>query len=364
METPCRILLAPPPVLSSPLLPLGSLIGSLTSNGLEVVMFRQDYRPEWGHYETLKLIPDPNPFHVSSKKQAIGTSLLIPFRSWLKQRRLSRLIAHHAIHVMMAVSRTDMYAPRAVNILVTLGLLDSEGSQLEENTICLQNRHISRYRQWWISDPLMAGSPAQKAVGNRKNVPVIDIGVIRDIREWKADPGVLDYSVCLWLTGSHKADELLENTLLVQVAGLPGHVAYLRESASNEGMLHSAGKVHIFENLRPEAIQHVLERSGLVVCRPDPGQLLFLAGSGLPVVVVPRPGDAIQQRLATRLASASYALLADQQALDLRDALRMAASLQGIPGIYGAGRLESAIRGLAELIKNDHLCALSEQQDP
>lgn len=364
METSCRILLAPPPAFSSPLLPLGSLIRSLTSNGLEVVMFRQDYRPEWGYYETLKLIPDPNPFHVSSKKRAIGASLLIPFRSWLKQRRLSRLIALHGIHVVMPVNRSDMHAHQAVNILVTFGLPDHERIQLAENTICHQTRHISRYWQWWISDPLMTGSPAPKAVGNRKNVPVIDIGVIRDIREWKADPGVLDYSVCLWLTGSHKADESLENTLLKQVAGLPGHVAYIRESASNEGMLHSAGKVHIFENLRPEAIQHLLERSGLVVCRPDPGQLLFLAGSGLPVVVVPRPGDAIQQRLARRLAGASYAFLADQQELDLGDALRMAASLQGIPGIYGAGRLESAIRGLAELIKNDHLCALSEQQDP
>lgn len=150
------------------------------------------------------------------------------------------------------------------------------------------------------------------------------------------------YKLAVVLSGPEPQRTLLEKNLLPQVIALNLPSVFVRGLQHEKMGESEVDEVKIFNYLSSSELQKILEESEIIVARSGYSTIMDLAALHKKAILIPTPGQPEQEYLADRFMKNTVALAADQETIDLADALEMSADYAGFESASSDGLLVAA----------------------
>lgn len=244
-----------------------------------------------------------------------------------EQDAVKKLARQHRIDLIISDNR---YGCRAINIRSVfmshqLNLIMPDGTKWMGGIInFFHKRLIRKFDAVWVPDEethIMSGELS------KSNLKPQFIGI--QSRFKKSEEVQQHFKLAVVLSGPEPQRTLLEKNLLPQVIMLNQPAVFVR------GMLHEkmgeseVNEVKIFNYLKSDELQKVLEQSEIVIARSGYSTIMDLAALHKNAVLVPTPGQPEQEYLAAKFKVERIAYSADQEMIYLDDALELSGEYSG-----------------------------------
>lgn len=131
------------------------------------------------------------------------------------------------------------------------------------------------------------------------------------------------------LSGPEPQRTLLEKNLLPQVIALNLPSVFVRGMLQEKMGESEANQVKIFNYLKSGDLQKVIEESEIIVSRSGYSTVMDLAALHKKAILIPTPGQPEQEYLARKFRSEHIAYSADQELIELEDALELSEAYTG-----------------------------------
>jgi hypothetical protein len=241
--------------------------------------------------------------------------------------RIEEIIDENSIELVLSDNRYGCWSRKIPSIFIShqLNLIMPSGTKWMGGVINFFHRRlIRRFNAIWVPD---AENSALSGELSKSTLKHQFIGVLS--RFEKSKEGAQVNTLAVVLSGPEPQRTLLEKNLLPQVIALNLPSVFVR-GLLNEKMGESEiDQVKIINYLTSDALQKVMEQSGVIVARSGYSTVMDLAILKKKAILIPTPGQPEQEYLADKFMNERIAYSTDQEVLDLADALELSAEYSG-----------------------------------
>jgi len=240
---------------------------------------------------------------------------------WLK-----KVVKRYAIDAVISDNRFGLYHAAIPSVYITHQLRIKTGNFYSENIAAkIHGWFIKKYSQCWVPDFAGAVNIAG-ALSHPATLPqhVKYIGCLSRFK--KAVTTQKDIDLLIILSGPEPQRTIFENMLLQQLPGYEGNVFFVRGLPGEEGpaLQHleaSNKKVVFYNHLTARALNKAMDAAHLVLSRSGYTTIMDLLKIQQKAVLVPTPGQAEQEYLASFLSQQQIFCTASQEGFLLKDVI-------------------------------------------
>jgi UDP-N-acetylglucosamine:LPS N-acetylglucosamine transferase len=240
-----------------------------------------------------------------------------------EKRWLKRTIKTYSIDAVISDNRFGMYSKNIPSVYITHQLFIKTGNRLSE--IIAQKIHygfIKKFAFCWVPDSQNNGLAGE--LSHPKNLPshVVYLGPLSRFEILTGSDKI--YDLLIILSGPEPQRTIFENIILNQINNSEENIFLIR-GLPNEKTKPSNFKNTIIENHLPAAaLNKVLSKSKLVLCRSGYTSVMDLSILKMKAILVPTPGQTEQEYLAEYLCNKKYFLFEKQESFNITDAMEKA----------------------------------------
>jgi UDP-N-acetylglucosamine transferase subunit ALG13 len=261
-----------------------------------------------------------------------------------EQRAVKKLIKQHSFDLIISDNRYGCRSKKIHSVFIShqLNLIMPDGTKWMGGIINLfQKGLIRKFNSVWIPD---AENSMLSGELSNSNLKAEFIGVQS---RFKRSVNVQhENKLAVVLSGPEPQRTLLEKNLLPQVIALNLQSVFVRGMLNEKMGESQVNEVKIFNYLKSEELQKVIEQSEVIVSRSGYSTIMDLAVLGKKAILIPTPGQPEQEYLAAKFKEEKIAYSADQESIELEDALELSAEYLGFNAIASD---ELLIRALEKL---------------
>lgn len=344
------------------------LIESLQKNSCEVIIAANGAAATLlkQAFPTLTFLTPPSAEIKYSRTGALFVwRLLLQIPQLLKQLReekkwLQQQISALHIQVVISDNRYGLYHPTARCVLVThqLGIKSGLGNWIDAGINQFAFRYINQFDEIWIPDYQGPYAIAGE-LSNPKRLPKPPLRYLGLLNRFAKKQSVKNNTIpsrlLLMLSGPEPQRSLLEEKLKNELKQYPGAFillcgkpqqsnASLSSAAPNLELVYGARESAIYDYLDAADLLREIENAEIIICRSGYTSLMELLPLGKKLIVIPTPGQAEQEYLATYCMQKGFAYSVSQENFSLVKALRKAATFAYVPYHPPSSDLDQLIR--------------------
>jgi predicted glycosyltransferase len=344
------------------------LIESLQKNSCEVIIAANGAAATLlkQAFPTLTFLTPPSAEIKYSRTGALFVwRLLLQIPQLLKQLReekkwLQQQISDYQLQVIISDNRYGLYHPTARCVLVThqLEIKSGLGSWIDGCINRFAFRYINQFDEIWIPDYQGPYAIAGE-LSNPKRLPKPPLRYLGLLNRFAKKQSVKNNTIpsrlLLMLSGPEPQRSLLEEKFKNELKQYPGAFtllcgkpqqsnASLSSTAPNLELVYGARESAIYDYLDAADLLREIENAEIIICRSGYTSLMELLTLGKKLIVIPTPGQAEQEYLATYCMQKGFAYSVSQENFSLVKALRKAATFAYVPYHPPSSDLDQLIR--------------------
>lgn len=253
-------------------------------------------------------------------------------RAMRREHRVLRgYVQEHGIQGVISDNRLGMWHADIPSVIISHQLrLLSPTTLLQPLVDGLYFPVLRRYNEIWVPDvpnaPNLTGP-----MSHGTNFDPKFIGIISRMRPDLDLSDTKAYDVVILLSGPEPQRTYLEQILLAQALTMPQKRFLLVRGLPNTvAPLAGGPNVEVVDFMRGEALNRVLLKAGMIVCRSGYSTVMDLAAIGKKAIFIPTPGQTEQVFLAELLDRQHAFLHRDQNDVQLASALEASKRYTGL----------------------------------
>jgi len=267
-------------------------------------------------------------------------------RNYTKSKHLDLIIADN---------RYGLRHPHIISVFITHQLLikTSLGTLADRLIQQINYRYINRFNECWVPDAAgainLAGALSHPAV--LPATPLTYIGIQSRINK-AVTPAT--HSLLILLSGPEPQRSIIENILLQQLTQYHYPAVLVRGLPGASAITNAPPGVTAFNHLAGSQLQHAINAADIIISRSGYSTIMDVLPLGKKCILVPTPGQAEQEYLATWLSHKNYACIGFQHHLSLPALIEKAMQLQLPPlaALKDDGLAAAAIERLIQQLSN------------
>lgn len=164
----------------------------------------------------------------------------------------------------------------------------------------IHNSFIKRYNQCWVPDFEENGLAGELSHPKKSNDGIIYLGALSRFENVSTSKNI--YDLLISISGLESQRTIFENIVLEQVKTCQRKVLIVRGLPSEKTEIKSSNPfVKIKNHLSSADLNIAFQQSGMIICRSGYTTIMDLAKLNRQAVLVPTPGQAEQEYLASYL---------------------------------------------------------------
>ncbi len=318
------------------------LILMLKAQGFEVVI-AADQRPydflrrEFPGNQMIRLpgigITYPPNARMVSKMLQLAPVFLRGIRK--EHLALQKIVAEIGIDLIISDNRYGCWHPLIPSVFITHQLEIQFPGVLSLLTPVFRrfNYHfIKKFRECWIPDfeihRGLAGDLSHP-VALPPNAHYVGI-LSRFSTQPDLDKEPVYFDIMVMLSGPEPQRSMLEEKILNQLRNINLQAVVVRGITESEEAYILDDHIHVFSHLETPAMQQLMMRSGLIVCRSGYSSIMDVVTLGRKAIFIPTPGQTEQEYLARYLMDKKIFFSMPQDKFDLIYALELSNNFPGM----------------------------------
>lgn len=238
---------------------------------------------------------------------------------------LEKIIQEEKIDLVISDNRYGLFTNQVPCVFITHQLIIKTPFDFLEKIIQKINyRFISRFSACWVPDAASEVNIAGLLSHPTKlpEIPVSYMGIISRM-EQKETQGT-QFNYCFLLSGPEPQRTILENQILNCLPKLDGNIILVRGLPSVNNAIAVPQNTKVYHHLPTNELESILSASDLIICRSGYTSIMELVGLKKNALLIPTPGQTEQVYLAEKLFKDQRFFRADQEELNLLDAIKNA----------------------------------------
>ena len=331
----------------------------IAANGAAAVLLKQAF-------PTLPFLTPPATEIKYSRSGALFVwRLLLQIPQLLKQLRdekkwLQQQIDAFNLQVVISDNRYGLHHPAARCVLVThqLGIKSGLGNWIDACINRFAFYYLNQFDEIWVPDYQEPYALAGE-LSNPKNLPKPPLRYLGLLNRFAKKQLVKNSTsparLLLMLSGPEPQRSLLEEKFRNELKQYPGVFTLvcgkpqqsnttLSNAASTLPLVYGNQESRIYDHLEAADLLLEIEHAEMIICRSGYTSLMELLPLGKKLILIPTPGQAEQEYLATYCMHKGFAFSITQEKFSLEEALHKAATFAYVPYHPPSSNLDQEIR--------------------
>lgn len=249
------------------------------------------------------------------------------FRAAFREYRwLQKVIRDHRIKAVISDSRFGCFSPIIPSVILTHQLnLPLSPVWLSKIVNFFYQRVLSRFDEIWVPD-----TPNGLSGKLSYPSPFMQTHYLGWLSRFDAASGMVVRDLLVLLSGPEPQRTHLEEIIRSQLRELSGLNVLLVQGKTDVEEGYSLGdQFEVVSYLSGQELQDAIASAAVVLCRSGYSSLMDMAKIGKRAILVPTPGQPEQEYLAERCRQNDWAIVTDQNKLDLKYLLEQAGREKG-----------------------------------
>ena len=292
---------------------------SIASSGDALVLLQQEF-------------PNLQYFHLPSYKASYSSRLPLMLKVFLQipkfiwaiikeHLRLKKIMRSHAFDVVISDHRYGCWYAKAPCVFVThqINILMPSGFPwLEAIVNYFNHRAILKFDRCWVPD--YPDNPLTGKLSVPFHPRTAFVGMLSRFHKIGVD-GEIPYHIVAVLSGPEPQRTVLELLLLKELKMSDHKALLIRGIPGSSDKPTVRGNLTIVDYLPSPALNAMILKSSIVICRSGYSSIMDLAAIGRRAIFIPTPGQTEQEYLAQELEKRKIAGFQTQHKLNLKAAL-------------------------------------------
>jgi uncharacterized protein (TIGR00661 family) len=287
-------------------------------------------------FSDLKILPLPGyNIRYSKKKQSFFWKLLLQIPKILgsiraENRILKQWIQQYELDGIISDNRFGFYHRSVPSVYITHQLYIETGKKwLSNRAQKIHYQYIHRFSECWVPDFEKGISLAGK-LSHPAKMPLVPTHYIGPLSRFKKNITHPSGHLLILLSGPEPQRSIWENLLLKDLKNYPEPCTLVRGLPSANTETETYPFLKIYNHLPAAELNHLIESSGMVISRSGYSTVMDLFALGKKAILVPTPGQAEQEYLASYLKEKKLFYSCDQEHIDLPKTLAAAEIFEDI----------------------------------
>lgn len=242
------------------------------------------------------------------------------YRAVKKENRLlKKLVDEYRFDVIISDNRLGFHHHECHSVYITHQLAIKTGSRFLDKWAQKVNYHyINKFDECWVPDmngpENLAGS-----LSHPQKMPEIPVHYIGLLSRFKKTYIEKTLQLTILISGPEPQRTVFEKIIFEQIKSLKIPITIVRGIPQDEQVfLPPAENAVLFNHLKAEELNHLLQQSEMVVARSGYSTIMDLISLGQRAMLIPTPGQTEQEYLARNLFEKGIFYAVNQQDLDLK----------------------------------------------
>ncbi|MBO9636162.1 MAG: glycosyl transferase family 28 [Chitinophagaceae bacterium] len=273
-----------------------------------------------------------------------------------EHRWLRDLIARRKVDAIISDNRFGFYAEGIPSVFIThqLAVKTGLGARADRRARQMNYEHINRFTEVWVPDN-GAGHSIAGSLSKPEELPSIPVKYLGGISRFEPCSGLPpSIDLLIILSGPEPQRTIFEEILMEQLPGIQGEVVVVR---ALPGKTNEAKKLlpHVtsYDHLPGPELNRLVCQSKLVISRSGYTTVMDLLKTKSKSILVPTPGQAEQEYLATHLEKEQLACTMQQQGFNLVKAMAKANAFSYVPNNEDMLQYKVVINGFVRTLKEE-----------
>lgn len=236
-----------------------------------------------------------------------------------ERKVIEDLVKNENISGIISDNRWGMQSKLVPSVFITHQIQVLSGSFTFFSSKIQQN-YIQKFDECWIPDVAGEHNLSGKMSYHKSlQIPVKHIGILSRFK--KAELPV-KYEILVLLSGPEPQRSILEKIMLKKLKNIRSEICLVRGIVEEKISEEKKDNLKIINYLNSEDLEHLINSSKIVICRPGYTSIMDLVKMGKCAYFIPTPGQPEQQYLARRLENlklAPYCAQEDFEAIKLQE---------------------------------------------
>jgi UDP-N-acetylglucosamine transferase subunit ALG13 len=256
----------------------------------------------------------------------------ILYTIYREHRWLARVVKQYSIDAVISDNRFGMYCRQARSIYITHQLLIKTGNSFTERIAKkIHYYFIKKYNECWVPDFDESGG-IKGLAGELSHQPLNTKKFIGALSRFEFDEFEIKYDLLIVISGPEPQRSIFEKLFFDQLKYFTGKILMVRGLPGKEEIIQHPN-IEIHNHLPAEELNKAILQSALVISRCGYTTVMDLVKLKKKAILVPTPGQTEQEYLAGYLMKNNIFYTTDQKGLDIRNAIKEAASFPfNMPG--------------------------------
>lgn len=267
-----------------------------------------------------------------------------------EHRWLDEMIVSEKIDLVISDNRYGLSTLKVPCIFITHQLcIKSPFTFLEDTIRKINYRFINRFSTCWVPDVAGENNIAG-LLSHPKTLPKIPVHYIGILsRMMKQDVQGKQFDYCFLLSGPEPQRTILEDIILKSIPNISGKIVLVRGLPDSDRTLDVPEHVKVFNHMPTNELANVLSLSNMIICRSGYTSIMELIGLQKKAILIPTPGQTEQEYLAEKLNADHRFYYANQDGLDIIQAISFANGCSFIKSdlpLFTTNELEALLHAL------------------
>ncbi|RYY71479.1 MAG: glycosyl transferase family 28 [Chitinophagaceae bacterium] len=239
--------------------------------------------------------------------------------SWLKTA-----IQEHSIDAIISDNRFGFYHSRIPSVYITHQLNIKTGKKwMNKLAQKIHYKYINRFTECWVPD-FETGITLAGELSHPDNFPTVPVKYLGPISRFKKQVGAITNDLLIILSGPEPQRSIWERDLLNQVKKLDRNIVLVRGLPEALDEMPATSGLTVYNHLPAATLEPLIKTSAMILCRSGYSSVMDLVATGNKALLVPTPGQAEQEYLATYLMKEQLFFCCEQKDLMLETHLKLA----------------------------------------
>lgn len=303
--------------------------------------------------------------HSGKMKLAMLLSAPLIFQRIIKEhRQLKEIISQYEVDGIISDNRFGLWSRVVPCVYMTHQVRIKAGKRLRILELLLFRLHkffISKYHMLWIPDvakvPNLSGELAHGINLQIRHEFIGPLSRFGSPAHKEAVPdGSVVAEVLVIISGPEPQRSIFESIIIEQAKSVKRKIVLLQGIPGNGSNPTVKDNLMIYPHLETKQLETMIQKAGLVVCRPGYSSVMDLAVLGKKAFFVPTPGQTEQEYLATYFFQQGIAGFLHQRKFRLDEAIKISEGFSGFePDTFSINAAEAVKRFVDEVCNKGRL---------
>ena len=283
-------------------------------------------------FPEIAILPLPGyNIRYGKSKRSLFLRLLVQIPSILKviaaeNRILKKYANQYKLDGIISDNRFGFYHSGIPSVYISHQLFIQTGNNLLSKWAQkIHYKYINCFKECWVPDfkegILLAGK-----LSHPSKMPAIPVKYLGPLSRFKKTTTMVAGELLILLSGPEPQRSIWENQLLNDLKNYNKPCVLVRGLPAAEAEMESTSLLKIYNHLPASALGKLIEAASVVISRSGYSTVMDLVALGKKAILVPTPGQAEQEYLATYLKNQGLFYSCDQQNFDLQKVITAAES--------------------------------------